>query len=50
VLYGIFRYLRLIHVENIGGAPEELILTDRPLLINLLLWGLFAIVILYVGQ
>ena len=31
-------------------APEELILTDRPLLINLLLWGLFAIVILYVGQ
>jgi len=50
VLYGIFRYLRLIHVENVGGAPEELILTDRPLLINLLLWGLFAIVILYVGQ
>jgi 4-hydroxybenzoate polyprenyltransferase len=50
VLYGIFRYLRLIHVENVGGAPEELILTDRPLLINLLLWGLLALVILYVGQ
>ena len=50
VLYGIFRYLRLIHVENVGGAPEELILTDRPLLINLLLWGLLAIVILYFGR
>ena len=50
VLYGIFRYLRLIHVEKFGGAPEELILTDRPLLITLLLWGLLAIVILYLGR
>ncbi|HEY4667960.1 MAG TPA: decaprenyl-phosphate phosphoribosyltransferase [Anaerolineales bacterium] len=50
VLYGIFRYLRLIHVENIGGAPEELILTDRPLLITLVLWGLLSIVILYLGR
>ena len=50
VLYGIFRYLHLIHVKNAGGAPEELILTDRPLLITLLLWGLLAILILYFGQ
>jgi 4-hydroxybenzoate polyprenyltransferase len=50
VLYGIFRYLRLIHVEKVGGAPEELILTDRPLLISILLWGLLSIVILYLGQ
>ena len=50
VLYGIFRYLHLIHVEDAGGAPEELILTDRPLLITLLLWGLIAILILYFGQ
>jgi 4-hydroxybenzoate polyprenyltransferase len=50
VLYGIFRYLRLIHVEKVGGAPEELILTDRPLLVSILLWGLLSIVILYLGQ
>jgi 4-hydroxybenzoate polyprenyltransferase len=50
VLYGIFRYLHLIHVENAGGSPDELILTDRPLLLTLLLWGLLSILILYFGR
>jgi 4-hydroxybenzoate polyprenyltransferase len=50
VIYGIFRYLYLIHVENSGGAPEELVLKDRPLLATLLLWGLAAIAVLYLGQ
>jgi len=49
VMYGIFRYLHLVHVEHAGGAPEELILTDRPMLINLILWGLLALLILYLG-
>lgn len=49
VLYGIFRYLHLIHVENAGGSPEELVLKDRPLLATLLLWGLTAVAILYFG-
>jgi 4-hydroxybenzoate polyprenyltransferase len=49
VMYGIFRYLHLVHVEHAGGAPEELILTDRPMLFTLLLWGLLALLILYVG-
>ncbi|HEY70502.1 MAG TPA: decaprenyl-phosphate phosphoribosyltransferase [Anaerolineae bacterium] len=47
VLYGIFRYLYLIHVEDAGGAPEELLFSDRPLLATFLLWGLTAIAILY---
>ncbi|MFQ5921987.1 MAG: decaprenyl-phosphate phosphoribosyltransferase [Anaerolineales bacterium] len=47
VVYGVFRYLYLIHVENAGGAPEELILTDRPLLATLVLWGMLAVLILY---
>jgi len=47
VLYGIFRYLYLIHQKKEGGSPEELILKDKPLLINIVLW-LFTIgVILY---
>jgi len=50
VIYGIFRYLYLIHVENSGGAPEELVLKDRPLMATLLLWGLAAIAVLYLGQ
>lgn len=47
VLYGIFRYLHLIHVENAGGSPEELVFTDRPLAATILLWGLAATAILY---
>ena len=48
VIYGVFRYLYLIHVEDAGGAPEELILSDRPLLATLIFWGLLAVVILYI--
>jgi len=49
VIYAIFRYQLLIHVENAGGAPEEMLLSDRPLLISILLWGLSAVAVLYLG-
>ena len=42
VLYGIFRYLYLIHVQAMGGAPEEILLRDRSLQITL---GCFAVVV-----
>lgn len=48
VIYGLFRYLYLIHVEERGGAPDEVLLGDRPLQAALLLAGLVYIVILYV--
>ena len=38
VLYGIFRYMYLVHRREEGGSPEEVILRDRPLLIDLALW------------
>ncbi len=38
VLYGIFRYLFLVHRRNLGGSPEEIFLTDRPMLLTILLW------------
>jgi 4-hydroxybenzoate polyprenyltransferase len=47
VLYAIFRYLYLIHVKGIGGEPEEIILTDRPLQVAILLWGLSVVIVLY---
>ncbi len=50
VIYGIFRYLYLIHVENSGGAPEELVLKDRLLMATLVLWGVASIAVLYLGQ
>lgn len=48
VLYGIFRYLYLIHIRNEGGAPEEILLRDRPFQVNLLFYGLMVLVALYV--
>jgi len=47
VLYGIFRYLYLIHVKGVGGAPEEIALSDRPLQATVVLWGLSVIVVMY---
>jgi len=47
VLYGLFRYLYLIHVENKGGTPEEIFLSDLPMMIALGLWGLAVITVLY---
>ena len=48
VLYGIFRYLYLIHVRNEGGTPEELVFKDKPLLLDIALWGLTALFVLYI--
>jgi 4-hydroxybenzoate polyprenyltransferase len=49
ILYGIFRYLWLISVKSAGGAPEELIFTDRPLQITVLLWGISVVLIFYLS-
>ena len=48
VLYGIFRYLYLIHQRAEGGSPEILIIKDKPLLIDIFLWIISVILILYV--
>ncbi|MCS7071951.1 MAG: decaprenyl-phosphate phosphoribosyltransferase, partial [Anaerolinea sp.] len=48
VIYGMFRYLFLIHVRGEGSAPEEVLLRDRPLQIAILLWGGTFILILYI--
>jgi 4-hydroxybenzoate polyprenyltransferase len=47
VLYAIFRYLFLIQTRNIGGEPEEILLSDRPFQISILLWGLAVLVVFY---
>jgi len=48
VLYGIFRYLYLVHQKDEGGSPEALIIKDRPLLFDIFLWIASAIFILYI--
>lgn len=47
VLYGIFRYLYLVHQKRAGGSPAELLLTDRPLLACVALWALSVVLVLY---
>jgi 4-hydroxybenzoate polyprenyltransferase len=46
-LYGIFRYLYLVHLRDKGGSPAELVVNDRPLLACVGLWALSVILIIY---
>lgn len=48
VMYGIFRYLYLIEVKHRGGAPEEVLFSDHPLQITIILWGITVLAIFYV--
>ncbi|HRF95805.1 MAG TPA: decaprenyl-phosphate phosphoribosyltransferase [Aggregatilineales bacterium] len=48
VLYGLFRYLYLIHVRGEGSAPDEVLLKDRPLQINIVLFVIANLIIIYV--
>jgi 4-hydroxybenzoate polyprenyltransferase len=50
VLYGIFRYLFLIHQRAGGGTPETLIIKDRPLLLDIFLWIVSAALIIYFAE
>ncbi|MFQ5767020.1 MAG: decaprenyl-phosphate phosphoribosyltransferase [Acidobacteriota bacterium] len=47
VLYGIFRYLFLIHHRHQGGSPTRTLFTDIPLLADVGLWAVSVIIILY---
>ena len=47
VLYGIFRYLYLVHKKNAGGQPEEVLLSDIPLQIAIIAYGITAAIVIY---
>ena len=47
VLYGIFRYLYLVHRKEQGGNPTDILLTDRPLLLDVALWAVAILAIVY---
>jgi 4-hydroxybenzoate polyprenyltransferase len=50
VFYFIARYLYLVHVKGLGGAPDELLLEDKPLLVNSALWALAVVVLIYIWR
>ena len=47
VLFGIFRYLYLVHQKGEGGSPDKLLVSDKPFLANLLLWMAAVASIIY---
>jgi 4-hydroxybenzoate polyprenyltransferase len=47
VLYAVFRYLYLVRVQGLGGAPEDILLSDRLLLADVIGWVVTLLVILY---
>jgi 4-hydroxybenzoate polyprenyltransferase len=49
VLYAIFRYLYLVQIKHSGGAPEEILLSDRPLQIAMFLWALAVLAVFYLS-
>ena len=46
-LYGIFRYLYLVHRREGGGNPADLLISDRPLLVCVALWGAAVTLVIY---
>jgi hypothetical protein len=46
-IYGLFRYLYLVHRKAGGGSPSDMLLTDRPLLACVALWGIAVVLIVY---
>lgn len=47
VVYGIFRYLYLVHIKGKGGNPENILVEDIPMFVNIALWILTIGIILY---
>jgi 4-hydroxybenzoate polyprenyltransferase len=47
VLYGVFRYLYLLYRRELGGNPSDLLLSDRALLINTVLWMVALLLVIY---
>ena len=49
VIYAIFRYLYLVQISHVTGSPEEVVLTDRPLQITIVLWGIVVMAVFYLS-
>jgi len=49
IMYGIFRYQYLLQVDGTGSAPEELVLSDRPLQLAIALWGFAVLFVFYIS-
>ncbi|MEW6456659.1 MAG: decaprenyl-phosphate phosphoribosyltransferase [Acidobacteriota bacterium] len=48
VIYGIFRYLYLLYQKEEGGSPENILVNDKPTIINIILYGITVGIVLYI--
>lgn len=48
VIYGVMRYLQLIYEESEGESPAKVLLSDKPLMLTVGVWGLMVVGILYI--
>jgi 4-hydroxybenzoate polyprenyltransferase len=49
VLYGLLRYLYLLHRHELGGSPTRVLITDLPLLVCVMIWSIVAAVVIGTG-
>jgi 4-hydroxybenzoate polyprenyltransferase len=47
VIYGMFRYLYLLHKKNLGESPEQIVTKDISLIVIIFLWSLVSFAIIY---
>jgi 4-hydroxybenzoate polyprenyltransferase len=50
VMYGIFRYLYLVHRKEEGGNPTRVLLNDKPILVTVALWAATIVAMIYHGS
>jgi hypothetical protein len=48
VIYGILRYLYLIHIKNLGDNPSDVLLKDFPLQLNLFIWVMVIVAVIHI--
>ena len=48
VIYGIFRYLYLVHQKNMGGSPELIFIQDRSMIMNIFLYCVVVLLVVYI--
>ena len=47
VIYGIFRYMYLMHQKNLGESPTSIVTKDIPIIIDVFSWFIFSLIIIY---
>ena len=50
MVYGVFRYLYLVYRHQRGGSPSEVLLTDLPTLVNVVLWMVTVILVILLAR